>query len=120
MIGKILNGHLEITLDLNVYSKEAIFKCAYWYLSDYFTEVVSVENNLFKVTFTPKNKELSSLISEDKLNDIKNSFIDFNLRDIVSKETQNIRDLLTAKAFSNGEFDEQPPGDYSDPVGFKI
>jgi hypothetical protein len=36
----------------------------------------------------------------------------------VTKETQNVRDLLIAKAFSNGEFDELPPGDVSDPVGF--
>jgi hypothetical protein len=26
--------------------------------------------------------------------------------------------LLIAKAFSNGEFDELPPGEVSDPVGF--
>lgn len=29
-----------------------------------------------------------------------------------------IRELLVAKAFSNGEFDECPPGDISDAVGF--
>jgi hypothetical protein len=46
--------------------------------------------------------------------------IDFSLRDIVTKETQNIRDLLIAKAFSNGEFDEEPTGDASDPVGFNV
>ena len=118
MNNKILNDHLEIFLDASIYSKDAVFKCAYWYLNDYFTEVSSTENNFFKVTFSPKNKNL--VISEEKLAEIKNSFLDFNLRDIVSKETQNIRDLLTAKAFSNGEFDEQPPGDYSDPVGFDL
>jgi hypothetical protein len=31
-----------------------------------------------------------------------------------------VRDLLIAKAFSNGEFDELPPGDVSDPVGFNV
>jgi hypothetical protein len=27
---------------------------------------------------------------------------------------------LVAKAFSNGEFDEIPPGEISDPVGFDV
>ena len=44
--------------------------------------------------------------------------IDFNLRDIVTKETQNVRDLLIAKAFSHGEFYEVPVGEVSDPVGY--
>ena len=44
--------------------------------------------------------------------------IDFNLRDIVTKETQNVRDLLIAKAFSHGEFDEVQVGEVSDPVGY--
>jgi His-Xaa-Ser system protein HxsD len=49
---------------------------------------------------------------------LERDLIDFNLRDIVTKETQNVRDLLIAKAFSNGEFDEEPRGEVSDPVGF--
>jgi hypothetical protein len=51
---------------------------------------------------------------------LERDLVDFNLRDIVTKETQNVRDLLIAKAFSNGEFDELPPGDVSDPVGFNV
>jgi hypothetical protein len=54
------------------------------------------------------------------LQKLERDLIDFNLRDIVTKETKNIRDLLTAKAFSNGEFDELPPGELSDPVGFNV
>ena len=55
-----------------------------------------------------------------RLQKLERDLIDFNLRDIVTKETKNIRDLLTAKAFSNGEFDELPPGELSDPVGFNV
>jgi His-Xaa-Ser system protein HxsD len=57
---------------------------------------------------------------EELLQKLERDLIDFNLRDIVTKETKNIRDLLTAKAFSNGEFDELPPGEISDPVGFNV
>jgi His-Xaa-Ser system protein HxsD len=52
------------------------------------------------------------------LQKLERDLVDFHLRDLVSKETGNIRTLLVAKAFSNGEFDEAPPGEVSDPVGF--
>ena len=39
----------------------------------------------------------------------------------ISKETKNVRDLIIAKAFSDSdEFDSEPPGEITDPVGFKI
>jgi His-Xaa-Ser system protein HxsD len=57
---------------------------------------------------------------EDVLLKLERDLLDFNLRDIVTKETKNIRDILIAKAFSHGEFDELPPGEISDPVGFNI
>jgi hypothetical protein len=62
--------------------------------------------------------QLSSDELENLLLKVERDLVDFNLRDIVTKETQNVRDLLIAKAFSNGEFDELPPGEVSDPVGF--
>jgi hypothetical protein len=52
------------------------------------------------------------------LQKLERDLVDFQLRSIINKETQNIRDLLVAKAFSNGEFDEEPPGVATDPVGF--
>jgi hypothetical protein len=64
--------------------------------------------------------QLSSDELENLLLKVERDLVDFNLRDIVTKETQNVRDLLIAKAFSNGEFDELPPGEVSDPVGFNV
>ncbi len=49
------------------------------------------------------------------LQKLERDLIDFNLRDIITKETQNIRDLLIAKAFSHFNTEETPPGEYSDP-----
>ena len=46
--------------------------------------------------------------------------MDFEVRNIVTKETKNVRDLLIAKAFaSTDEYESEPPGEISDPVGFK-
>jgi len=56
---------------------------------------------------------------DDILTTIKKDLIDFKTRDIVAKETANIRTLLIAKAFANNdEFDEVPFGDINDPIGF--
>lgn len=44
--------------------------------------------------------------------------IDFKLRDIVSKETKTIRELIIAKAFAYYEEDQSPDTEISDPVGF--
>ena len=48
----------------------------------------------------------------------KRDLIDFKLRDIVTKETQTIRELITAKAFAYFDLDDNPATEISDPVGF--
>jgi len=120
MNNNIDNGLITIFLDSLLFSKDSIFKCLYWY-GDRFHTTVSLIDNGTKYMVTIKPFESSANVGGDlKLYQLKleRDFIDFNLRDIVTKETQNVKDLLIAKAFSNGEFDESPQGNLSDPVGF--
>ena len=106
---------------ISLYSKDSIFKCVYWYGDKYNVKVSLIEVSAFKISLRPLNgEEFPSNKSKDILQKLERDLIDFNLRDIVTKETQNIRDLLIAKAFSNGELDEMPPGELSDPVGFDV
>ncbi len=109
----------EIKLDSSLFSKDAIFKCLYWYTNSFVIDITSQEDGFFliKLELKIELEESELVLLKAKINQ---DLIDFNLRDIVSKETQNLRDLLIAKAFSNGEFDENPPGEYTDPVGFKL
>ena len=51
---------------------------------------------------------------------LQQDLVDFQLRQIIHEETHNLRDLIIAKAFANGNLDELPKGDISDPVGFLI
>lgn len=118
---EIIDNELIIYLDSSLYSKDSIFKCVYWYTAKYNTEISFHNPTTFKVAL----KSITNVpIPFDDLRKLQiklqRDLIDFNLRDIVTKETQNIRDLLIAKAFSNGEFDESPPGELSDPVGFDV
>ena len=118
MDNHIERGIITVFLDSNLFSKDAIFKCLYWY-GDKFHTNISIADNKYQITISPQiegslnNEELNSYLLK-----LEKDLVDFNLRDIVTKETGNIRDLLIAKAFSNGEFDEKPSGELSDPVGF--
>lgn len=118
---EIKDSEIIVFADISLYSKDSIFKCLYWYGDKYHTNVSFADINTYRVSIKPiSTNQLSQLEQEKLLLKLEKDLVDFNLRDIVTKETQNVRDLLIAKAFSNGEFDELPPGDVSDPVGFNV
>lgn len=118
---EIKDNEVIVFADISLYSKESIFKCLYWYGDKYHTNVSFADSNTYRVSVKPISTiQLSQQEKENLLLKLERDLVDFNLRDIVTKETQNVRDLLIAKAFSNGEFDEMPPGDVSDPVGFNV
>ena len=105
-------------LDSTIYSKESIVKCLYWYSQD-FTIDIKLAKSDYVINLVPLK-----VLSEEELEEIRKKlnreFLDYNLRDIVKKETNTIRELIIAKAFSNGEFDEEPKGDLMDPLGIKF
>ncbi len=118
---EIKDNEIIVFAHTSLYSKDSIFKCLYWYGDKFHTNVSFADNNTYRVSIKPNStNQLSQLEQENLLLKLERDLIDFNLRDIVTKETQNVRDLLIAKAFSNGEFDELPPGEVSDPVGFNV
>jgi His-Xaa-Ser system protein HxsD len=118
---EIKDNEIIVFADTSLYSKDSIFKCLYWYGDKFHTNVSFANSNTYRVSVKPVSTTiLSQQEQENLLMKLERDLVDFNLRDIVTKETQNVRDLLIAKAFSNGEFDELPPGDVSDPVGFNV
>lgn len=118
---EIKDNEIIVFADTSLYSKGSIFKCLYWYGDKFHTNVSFADSNTYRVSVKPvSTNQLSQQEQENLLLKLERDLVDFNLRDIVTKETQNVRDLLIAKAFSNGEFDELPPGDVSDPVGFNV
>ncbi len=116
---EIVNGEIIVYADSSLYSKDCLFKCLYWYGDKFHTNISLVDETTYRVSIKSLNE---NELTDEKLNELlfklERDLIDFNLRDIVAKETQNVRDLLIAKAFSNGELDELPPGEVSDPIGF--
>lgn len=118
---EIKDNEIIVFADTSLYSKDSIFKCLYWYGDKFHTNVSFADSKTYRVSVkSVSSNQLSNHELEKLLLKLERDLVDFNLRDIVTKETQNVRDLLIAKAFSNGEFDELPPGDVSDPVGFNV
>ena len=116
---EIKGDEVIVYADISLYSKDSIFKCLYWYGDKYHTNFSFADPKTYKVSLKVNSIKVSDKKELDNLlQKLERDLIDFNLRDIVTKETMNIRDLLIAKAFSNGEFDELPPGEVTDPVGF--
>ncbi|KIA88593.1 hypothetical protein OA86_10695 [Kaistella jeonii] len=93
----------------------------YWYGNNW--NIVIDEHpekiEYYALNISPKSEDLS--LDHNKVKLFVSKFIndinDYQLRDIITKETKNIRDLLVAKAFSSGEFDEEPPGEFEDFLG---
>ena len=106
--------------DKSIYSKAVIMKCLYWFGDKFHTSVSLADKSNYRIEL-----KLANQIGEDDidmqayLQKLERDLIDFCLRQIVVEETRNVRDLLIAKAFANGEFYEDPPGEVSDPVGFR-
>lgn len=115
----VKDGEIFVFADSKIFSNETILKCLYWFGEKFHTDFFLADNETFTISLKPlananvKDDELDLYLQK-----LERDLIDFQLRNTITKETQNIRDLLVAKAFSNGEFDEAPPGEVSDPVGF--
>ncbi len=118
---EIKDNEIIVFADKLLYSRDSIFKCLYWYTGKFHVNVSLADKETFCISLKPLSKKL---LSSDEFESyqlkLERDLIDYNLRDIVTKETKNIRDLLIAKAFSNGEFDEVPPGEVTDPLGFDV
>ena len=117
MIVSLINETcIQLKIDSSIYSSEVVHKCFYWYIGKYSVEINLVQN-YFLVTFSSLNKDMDV---DSIVNKIKIDLIDFKTREVIFKETKNIREMLIAKAFSNNdEFDEHPPGNINDPVEYK-
>ena len=50
---EIKDNEIIVFADVNLYSKDSIFKCLYWYGDKYHTSVSFANSNTYKVTVKP-------------------------------------------------------------------
>ena len=116
----IHDGIIELRISSKLFSKETVLKTLYCFGDKFLIDISTIEDD-FLVTLKPmSNLNLTHDDLEHYLQKVQRDLIDFDLRETINNQTTNIRELLVAKAFSNGEYDEVPPGEISDPVGFDI
>ncbi|WP_316834424.1 His-Xaa-Ser system protein HxsD [Pedobacter nutrimenti] len=112
----ISSSGLTIVVDGSIYSIDVLHKCFYWYGANFDVVIDDDNQGNLKVGMTSK---LDGIDYEETISKIKRDLIDFKLRDIVTKETSTLRDLLVAKAFAYYEEPNNgPSSELSDPVGF--
>jgi len=115
----VAGREILVFAEKSLYAKDAVFKCLYWYGDKFHVAVSCADVATYRISLNlNEDLQLENIDLDLYRQKLERDLIDFNLRDIVTKETRNVRDLLIAKAFSNGEFEETPPGEIADPVGF--
>ncbi len=100
---KIGNNKIRFIVDTSIYNDHVISKVLYWLVESFYIERESISNNKEQITLERKTGVISDTelhILKEKLN---RDFIDFKTRDIVNRETQDIRDILYIKAFANDD-----------------
>ena len=110
----------KIILQKGCYNLDAVKKCIYWYSDrlSFDLKVNSSEN--LEIHINSISVSDQNILTKDLIREIKSDLIDFELRQIIYQETKVIKELLIAKAFApTDKYENEPPGEVSDPVGYK-
>ena len=87
-----------IEIDADIYSKEVIAKVAYW-LSRDFTIMQSIEDKLWTISL-----ESNNVVNwDDVKRRISQLLTDYQMREVITAETKDIKNILYIKAFANVE-----------------
>lgn len=90
--------HVEI-LSLSTYSLNAIKKACYKFSPEFSVKLEKVDEETIKVSFE-FNLKTDNEIRADLIRQFHNELLDQDLREIVFKETEGVRNLILAHAFS--------------------
>jgi His-Xaa-Ser system protein HxsD len=111
---------VSVLVDEKLFPEEVIFKCFYWYGNTH-AVTIEKEKSSFNIKLASLMGDISDALFNQLCNRIKTDLIDFRTRQIIHNETNNIKQILIAKAFSSLDvYDESPRGNINDPIGFTI
>ncbi|MDR1403537.1 MAG: His-Xaa-Ser system protein HxsD [Tannerellaceae bacterium] len=100
---RLSENQCRFSFDTAIFSEHIAAKVLYWLAKDYLIYWKSKDDPAQTILLEKKD----GLISEDEFqilrNDINQRFIDYKNRDIIIRETKNIRDILYIKAFANND-----------------
>ena len=89
----------NVILSLSVYSLNTIKKACYKFSSEFSVEFEKIDDEHIKVYFG-FNSSISPESKVELIHQFHNELLDQDLREIVFKETENVRNLILAHTFS--------------------
>ena len=92
-------SHEGLALSLSVYSLNAIKKACYKFSSEFSVKFEKIDDDIMKIYFD-FNPSINHENKDEIIRQFHNELLDQDLREIVFKETENIRNLVLAHAFS--------------------
>jgi len=110
-------SQLVFDFDANVFRPAAIKKAAYRFGDQWFIEITAPASDRVRVALTPKSGSAPVNLVEGQF---RNEVLDQELRESVAEETERVRNLLLAQAFSGISMTDSvgESGDYcADPLG---
>ena len=96
----LLGDSAVVTIDPTVYSETAIFKTAYWFTDRFYLYLDRTAAGAVRVELRSKEGLSADLVQS--CSEFCNSLIDFQVRELVSRETAGIREALVKHAFLQG------------------
>lgn len=109
---------VEVELDAAVYRLDAVKKAAYRFGDRCYVTLDTQKPGLIRAVLVPK----AAGDSAELIGEFKNEVLDQELREVVAKETEAVRNLLLAQAFSKTALLD-PAGDTADfradPLGIR-
>ena len=93
------DGALRVTLSLDVYGLQAIFRSCYWLTDRCFVYLAPPKDGLIEVTLI--SKKADSTQTDQLAWDFLNDLVDQRLRIDINAETREIREMIVAQAFAD-------------------
>lgn len=89
-----------VCVDTALYSEQAVFRAAYWLTDRFYLFLEPADGSRIRIEL--RNKPGGEADLQNACADLCNALVDFRLREIVARETGEIRDALVKRAFLEG------------------
>ncbi len=101
---RVSDNKVDLTIDVSIFNEQVLSKVLYWLTEDFLIYWKAGESHQIQQIILEKKSGNLSIESFQKLKSkLNQDFIDFKNRDIINKETKDIRNILYVKAFANGD-----------------
>lgn len=96
-----LGGSVVFSIKKAIYPLDVVMGAIYWFTDQYylFVDDKGVESDCYLVEFRFKDKESSNGL-DWVISEFSNRLVDQKVRNLVSAETQMVRDIIVKRAFS--------------------